>query len=386
MAGKRSRIPKYGTVEIKGHAYYRTTITDSEGKQRALYAKTREELYDKELDTLSQMEDDRQRRKSPTVADYCEKWLVMQSAHVRTTTLTDYTSKVRRNIIPYLGEKKIADVTLDDIQLALVPVSKKSASVYKSVIVIYKCIFRAAEESRIISKNPTVYLSPQGGGVPQGEKQPLTDEQVQRLLDAVRELPPYVFIMLGLYAGLRREEILGLQWDSVYLDTEAPYLTVRRAWHTEHNRPVISTELKTAAAERNIPLPDHLAACLREAMELFFDSFSREYKITLKHELRHTVTLGTDIFGNIQRLDNALNSFQEKLTACEAQLENTKVQLENAKLEVQKPFPQEDELKTKTARLNELNAMLNLDKRENEIVDGERAEEEPSRSSDDRER
>lgn len=121
-------------------------------------------------------------------------------------------------------------------------------------------------------------------------------------------------------------------------------------------------------------------------MALFFDSFSREYKITLKHELRHTVTMGTDIFGNIQRLDNALNSFQEKLTACEAQLENTKVQLENAKLEVQKPFPQEEELKTKTARLNELNAMLNLDKRENEIVDGERAEEEPSRSSDDRER
>ena len=101
MAGKRSRIPKYGTVEIKGHTYYRTTITDSEGKQRTLYAKTCEELYDKELDALSQLDDDRQRRKSPTVADYCEKWLVMQSAHVRTTTLTDYTSKVRRNIIPY---------------------------------------------------------------------------------------------------------------------------------------------------------------------------------------------------------------------------------------------------------------------------------------------
>lgn len=184
--------------------------------------------------------------------------------------LDDLTSRDQRMLLGmvtlvHLGEKKIADVTLDDIQLALVPVSKKSASVYKSVIVIYKCIFRAAEESRIIKKNPTVYLSPKGGGVPQAEKQPLTDEQVQRLLDAVRGLPPYVFIMLGLYAGLRREEILGLQWDSVYLDTEAPYLTVRRAWHTEHNRPVISTELKTAAAERNIPLPDHLAACLREA-------------------------------------------------------------------------------------------------------------------------
>ena len=105
------------------------------------------------------------------------------------------------------------------------------------------------------------------------------------------------------------------------------------------------------------PDPIHIGEYRGFDMELFFDSFSREYKITLKHELRHTVTLGTDIFGNIQRLDNALNSFQEKLTACEAQLENTKVQLENAKLEVQKPFPQEDELKTKTARLNELNAM-----------------------------
>lgn len=67
MAGKRRRIPKYGTVEIKGHTYYRTTITDSEGKQRTLYAKTCEELYDKELDALSQLDDDRQRRKSPTV-------------------------------------------------------------------------------------------------------------------------------------------------------------------------------------------------------------------------------------------------------------------------------------------------------------------------------
>lgn len=121
-------------------------------------------------------------------------------------------------------------------------------------------------------------------------------------------------------------------------------------------------------------------------MELSFDTFSREYKITLIHQLRHTVTLGTDIFGNIQRLDNTLSSFEERMAACAEQLENTRVQLENAKVEVQKPFPQEEELAAKTARLNELNALLNLDKAENEIVDGERGEEEPNRSGDDRER
>lgn len=265
MATKRKRIPRYSTVEIGEHQYYRTFVEDAEGKRIALYGKTREELYDKELEALDQADSVIFRRKSPTVEEYCEKWLVVQSVHVRPTTLTDYTSKVRRHIIKELGDKHIADVTLDDIQLALVPVSEKSASVYKSVIVLYKSIFNAAKNNHIIDENPTIYLDAKGGGVPQEERKALTDEQVSRLIDTVRELPPYVFVMLGLYAGLRREEILGLQWDSVYLDVPSPYLSVRRAWHTENNRPVILTDLKTKAARRDIPLPDCLAECLREA-------------------------------------------------------------------------------------------------------------------------
>lgn len=110
------------------------------------------------------------------------------------------------------------------------------------------------------------------------------------------------------------------------------------------------------------------------AMELSFDSFSREFKVTLKNKLRHTTSLGTDIFGNIQRLDNLLFGFEESLRVCEEQLENTKVQLADSKAAVDKPLPQEDELKTKSARLDELNILLNLDRRENEIVDGERDE------------
>lgn len=265
MAVKRKRIPRYSKVQVNGYEYYKTDIEDADGKRIILYGKTREEVYDKEMAALEQIDSATFRRNSPTVAEYCEKWLLMQSVHVRATTLTDYTSKVRRHIIGELGEKRMAEVTLDDIQLALVSVSKKSASVYKSVVILYKSIFRAAKESHVIDMNPTIYLKAKGGGVPQEERQALTDEQVERLLDAIRGLPPYVFVMLGLYAGLRREEILALQWDSVYLDMDAPYLTVRRAWHTEHNRPVILTELKTKAAERNIPLPDCLAECLKEA-------------------------------------------------------------------------------------------------------------------------
>ena len=267
MAKRKMIIPEYGTVIKKGVLYYRTRIKDADGKLVALYARTPEELYNKETIALEQIENATFHRKTPTVAEYCEKWLLMQSVHVRTTTLTDYTSKVRRHIIAELGDKRMGEVSLDDIQLALVSVSKKSASVYKSVVILYKSIFRAAKESRIIDNNPTIYLTTKGGGVPQKDKAALTDEQVERLLDAVEGLPTYAFVMLGLYAGLRREEILALKWDSVYLDGNFPYLTVRRAWHTENNRPVILEELKTKAAERNIPLPTCLAECLKETKE-----------------------------------------------------------------------------------------------------------------------
>lgn len=73
--------------------------------------------------------------------------------------------------------------------------------------------------------------------------------------------------MTGLYVGLRREEILALQWDCVFLDEATPYISVRRAWRTEHNRPVVSTALKTKAAKRDIPIPKRLVDCLWEAKE-----------------------------------------------------------------------------------------------------------------------
>ena len=106
-------------------------------------------------------------------------------------------------------------------------------------------------------------------------------------------------------------------------------------------------------------------------LELAFDTFAREYRLTMIGQLRHTVTLGTDVFGNLQRMDNALEGLPIKEQACREQLSNLQTQLETAKAEVQKPFPREAELNTKTARLEELNSLLNLDHKEPEIVDTE---------------
>ena len=272
MGRKKKQIPKYGTVTLNGIEYFRTRIEDADGKRVALYAKTAEELYEKVEEAKRQIEEASFRRATPTVAEYCERWLLMQSAHIRTTTLTDYSSKVKNYIVAPLGHMYMANVTTDDVRLALVAASEKSNSVYRSVHMLYKAIFNSAVDSNIIDYSPCERISAKGGK-PQKDKEALTDEQIVKLLSAIKGLPPYVFVMIGLYAGLRREEILGLQWDSVYLDGDTPYISVRRAWHSEHNRPVISTELKTKAARRDIPIPKHLAECLREAKSKSISDF-----------------------------------------------------------------------------------------------------------------
>lgn len=99
------------------------------------------------------------------------------------------------------------------------------------------------------------------------------------------------------------------------------------------------------------------------AMSLTVEDFGRQYILTLKGEISHRVELGKDARGNLIRMDNVLNQIPARIQAAQAQLDNVQNQLETAKAEVGKPFPQEEELRTKSARLNELNTELNIDER-----------------------
>ena len=263
MENKQVAQPTFSRVMIKGIPYYRTRIKDADGKRVSLYARTEKELVVKLAMARGEIEDARFRKYNPTVAEYTEKWLVMQSAHIQPTTLEGYTYAARKYIIEPLGDMYMSEVTADDIKLAMVSVSKKSEAVYSTVNMLLKSIFYSAEYSNLIEDNPTKKLNAKGG-TPKKEKEPLTDAQAKTLLDTIRGLPPYVFVMIGLYSGLRREEILALQWDCVFLDAPTPYISVRRAWHEESNRPVINTELKTKSARRDVPIPKVLVDCLRE--------------------------------------------------------------------------------------------------------------------------
>lgn len=102
---------------------------------------------------------------------------------------------------------------------------------------------------------------------------------------------------------------------------------------------------------------------------LSFDSFHKEYKVTLRGALGHTVTLGADASGNMSRINNALSDLPAKLEHAREQLATLRQQMETAKEQIAAPFEKEQELQTKAGRLAELNALLNMDKRENEAVD-----------------
>lgn len=112
-------------------------------------------------------------------------------------------------------------------------------------------------------------------------------------------------------------------------------------------------------------------------MELYFDTVQRNYVVKLKGETSRDVPLGDDAHGNIVRIDNGIERFEEALADTKNSLENAEKQFETAKQEIEKPFAKEEELRAKTARLDELNILLNMDKKENEIVGGEPDEGEP---------
>lgn len=109
-------------------------------------------------------------------------------------------------------------------------------------------------------------------------------------------------------------------------------------------------------------------------IEISFNSFSREFIVDLKSNLSHPTLLGESNSGNVIRIENLLSNLETKLEEKKTELENVKIQYENAKNEIKRPFPREEELQEKTKRLNELNVLLNLNEKTNEIIDDEKEE------------
>lgn len=250
---------EYEYVESRG--LYRKRVQDVDGKYVAISAKTPEKLEKKLEEFEKRKLLSTTGRRNMLVNDYIQNWIDLHSANLGFGTTLNYQSTINCNIKPYLEGKRMLNIKPNDIKFVMSQMSGKSESLFKNTYQLLNQVFNSAVENRDILVNPCPKIKM--GGIPQKDRLALTDDQVAVLLDAIKGTKAYVFCMIALYAGLRREEILGLQWDCVCLD-EPPHISVRRALRFEHNRPVVAEKLKTRASKRTVSIPHQLVECLKE--------------------------------------------------------------------------------------------------------------------------
>ena len=243
--------------------YYRKRVKLKSGVWKDVRAKSKEELRKKlyDLETAQRMGivlDDK-----TTVAELAAQWFNNRKDKWSYSRKEDYVNAINVHICPYIGGMMVKEVKPEHCQMVLSKMAHLSNSMQSKTVTTLKQIFECAEENGLIFRSPCSKLK--AAGERSKEKTPLTPEQSKALLEATKGTRAYLFIMLGLYAGLRREEICGLRWVDVDLTGNPPHLTVNNAVRFEGTKAVFPSPLKTRAAHRTIPLPAALAAALAEA-------------------------------------------------------------------------------------------------------------------------
>lgn len=196
--------------------YLKKKIKDERGVYIAVYAKDPEELERKVAERTAEIEHRKQLAENPLVWQYAQTWYKLYTPRLSDSRKSDYAIAINRHICPIIGARHMLDVTPGDIADVMLACADLSRSSQDKIVCALKKIFAAGEKAGVVRVNPCVDL--RAGGKRAAEKEALTRQQMRTLEDAVVGTRIYPFVMIGLYAGLRREEILGLQWDCVHLD------------------------------------------------------------------------------------------------------------------------------------------------------------------------
>lgn len=195
-------------------------------------------------------------RSNILVQDWAKDWMKIATAGKGQSHIDSIRNAVNNHILPCIGSIPLCEVNYADVSLVLAAASAYSYSLRSKILVNMKGMFEVARRSHLIAENPCEGLK--AGPRRYKEKSALSKAQQEMLEAAVRGTRAETFVLLGLYTGMRREEILGLMWDCVDLRADVPFLSVRRALRWEHSRPCVSEVLKSSAARRIIPIPERL--------------------------------------------------------------------------------------------------------------------------------
>ena len=236
---------------------YRRRIKTPAGGYKDLYGRSGAELDQKEEDARAAWAEEIRVAGDPYVYEYAAAWFKRTAPGLSAGQQKQHRYQINKVICPVIGKLQLSEVTLDDLKDVLAAREGMAKGTQAKTVQTMKKIFSSAYGAGKISRDPSLDL--QATGRRAEKRHALTPEQQQILLDAVQGLPVELFVKLGLYTGLRREEICALRWDAVKLDGKAPHIEVRRACRWPGNtKPEVKELLKSDAAWRSIPSPPPL--------------------------------------------------------------------------------------------------------------------------------
>ena len=242
--------------------YYRKRVKLPDGRWKDVRGKTKEEVRKKLYDLESAIRQGIVLDDDTTVAELAREWYNNRKGGLSQARQEDYRTAINLRICPVIGAMRLKDVKPEHCQRILAQAAELSHSSQQKTVSTLKQLFDCAVDNGLITRSPAAKLK--AGGRKPEEKTALTREQCAQLEEAVKGTRAWLFVLLGLYAGLRREEICALQWRDIDLEAEPPRLTVNRAMRFTGSKAVLAPSLKSRAAHRTIPLPPHLVQALRE--------------------------------------------------------------------------------------------------------------------------
>lgn len=257
---KKTARPEFWWSEAKQQ--WRKRFTGADGHQHEAWGDTKSSCRQR----MEEMKREISLKAKPSgdlfVYQYARIWYELKAGSVKEATCERYRTNINKHICPVIGQLQMQDVTSDDILRVLAGCSGLKRGTQAKVLSTMRMIFAAAKKSGIVKENPCLDAKP--GGEKGKSVEPLTKAQQKALLEAVTGTKAETFVKLCLFAGVRREEALGLLWDSVILSAEVPYIIIRRAvnWSAK-GAPSLVEDLKSDAAKRQIPIPPQLAIHLK---------------------------------------------------------------------------------------------------------------------------
>lgn len=285
---------------------YRSAISLPNGKRKWISSTTREGLEKKKKELQLQISAGIDVLDDTTFGEYAALWLrVYKEPYLRAKSIESLQNALHTHILPYLNDIPLKSVSSIQIQMILGKMTSQSKSLNDKVIQVLRSIFNTAVDNNLLTKSP-VPVRLHSGGIATKEKAALTVEQSKQLLNAVFGTRAYLFCLIALQTGMRRGEICGLMWSDI--DFEAQVIHVRHNAVFTKAQTVVSDDLKTAAARRDIPIPPTLSVVLtgekrisESAFVLHMDngkalsqtSFSNLWSLVRRRTVKDTTDLGT---------------------------------------------------------------------------------------------